>query len=337
MADELRSEGFTVEVLNRQPGFDRACARKIAQLWKKYDVEIVQAHQYTPYFYAMAARGWCHARPPILFTEHGRFFPDLPNWKHKIFNRLWMSRYDRVVVVGRSVGDAIVQNEGIPARRVEVIYNGVSEAQFLENRLSAEQKSALRTSLGIGERPLILFVARLDTIKDHPTAMRAVRELLSRPSMATLPIEQRPILLLAGGGPEFDALQRYVHELGMESNIRLLGERKDISELLQVADVFMLTSVSEGIPLTLLEASATETPIVATQVGGIPEVVLPGETGLLAPAGDATGLADHLEHLLTDPAFAQTLRQNAKKRFTELFTERKMLAAYEEMLEEMRR
>ena len=85
-AQEMRDAGFQVEVLGRRPGFDTQCMRDLAKLWRKHGVQLVHAHQYTPYFYAMGARGFFRKTPPILFTEHGRFFPDLPNWKHKIFS-----------------------------------------------------------------------------------------------------------------------------------------------------------------------------------------------------------------------------------------------------------
>ena len=120
----------------------------------------------------------------------------------------------------------------------------------------------------------------------------------------------------------------------LEQRVRLLGERTDVSDLLQIADVFLLTSKSEGIPLTILEAFASNVPVVATNVGGIPEVVFNGENGLLAESGDWEQIAAHLNVLLCDPPWATMIARNARVRFEEEFTERKMLAEYQRIYEE---
>ncbi len=328
-AMEMRLAGFPVEVLGRKPGFDWSCMRRIARLWKKYNVRFVHAHQYTPYFYAMGARGFFRRKPPILFTEHGRFYPDLPNWKHQYFNRLLMSPGDRVTAVSQSVGDAIIQNEGIPADRVQIIRNGVDENSSIQNRFTEEQKKTLRESLGLADEPVLLFTARLDPIKDHVTALRAMKRLQSMAGEA-----RKPVLLLAGNGPELERLQAMISEMHLEKRVRLLGERTDVSDLLQIADVFLLTSKSEGIPLTILEAFASNVPVVATNVGGIPEVVFNGENGLLADSGDWEQIAANLNVLLCDPPWATMIAQNARARFEEEFTERKMLAEYQKIYEE---
>ena len=335
-AEKMREAGFIIEFLHRKPGYDKACVKRIAQLWRKYRVDVVQAHQCTPFFYALAARGFFHRKPPILLTEHGRFFPDVPNKKHQMFHRMMLSSRDRITAVSRSVGNALIVNEGLPENRIEVVYNGVSE-RFLEYRLTDEQKAAKRAELGVGNRPIVLCVARLDPIKDHPTAIKTIHHLLLRPAFVNLPLEQQPILLMAGGGPEYEGLHQYIIDCGMEDYARLLGERSDIPELLQTADVFLLTSVSEGVPLTILEAYASETPVVATKVGGIPEILQDEKTGLVAPVGNEKRLAFALERLLTDPEFRRLVCRSAKESFLERFTEDRMLMEYAKILSEMLR
>ncbi|MBQ2820003.1 MAG: glycosyltransferase [Thermoguttaceae bacterium] len=332
-ADEMRAAGFPVEVLGRKPGFDRNCMKQLAQLWEKYQVRFVQAHQYTPFFYALGARGFTQKNPPILFTEHGRFFPDFPNFKHKIFNRIFMRSTDRITAVSQSVANAVIQNEGIPAARVEVIRNGIDEIRFTQNRMSEPQKTALRTSLGLTNERIILFTARLDPIKDHPTAIQAMKYLLNFPSIQTS--DETPVLLLAGDGPERKTIESCVQENHLENRIRLLGERTDISELLQISDIFLLTSKSEGIPLTILEAFASGVPVVATDVGGIPEVINTEKNGLLAASGDFRQIALHLEKILKNPDTAAQITENARIRFEDEFTETQMLAQYEKIFEEI--
>lgn len=334
-AEEMRAAGFTIEVLDRKPGFDRDCIKRMARLWKKHQVRFVHAHQFTPYFYAMGARGFFKTTPPIVFTEHGRFFPDLPNLKHKIFNRLFMRSTDRITAVSQSVGNAVVQNEGIPRNRVEIIRNGIDKVRFTQNRLSDAQKQSLRSSLGLTRERVVLFTARLDPIKDHPSAIRAMKHLLNSSSLPNSPTP--PVLLLAGDGPEKETIERCVLENQLENRVRLLGERTDVSDLLQIADVFLLTSKSEGIPLTILEAFASGVPVVATNVGGIPEVIVNGENGLLAESGDVNQIALHLEKLLEDDLFSAKIVQNARLRFEEEFTETRMLTQYEKIFDALSR
>ena len=268
--ERLRNAGFEVRTLGRKPGWDFGCMRKMARWWAEERVEVVQAHQYTPFFYAMNARGFFGRTPPILFTEHGRFFPDLPNWKHRMFNRWMVRKTDRLVAVSKSVKRALVENEGLPDERIEVIYNGVPEPVVTEG-----EKTRLRETFGLGKRPILLMAARLDTIKDHPTAIRAMGELLRREPWNRCPEETLPRLVLAGGGPQHDFLQSLIYQENLQNHVRLLGERSDVTVWMALADIFLLTSLSEGIPLTILEAMASRTPVVATSVGGIPEILEP--------------------------------------------------------------
>src|SRR5262249_32442424 len=124
LGEELRAEGHSVEVLGRRPGVDWRIPWRLSRLLARQHVQLIHAHQYTPFFYALAARLFCW-RPAILFTEHGRWVPDYPRRKRIIANRLLLQRRDRVVGVGEDVRQALIINEGIPARRVSVVYNGI--------------------------------------------------------------------------------------------------------------------------------------------------------------------------------------------------------------------
>src|SRR5947209_8234663 len=126
---ELRDEGFEVAVFGRRPGFDRHCTLRLAGFLRRNRAALVHAHQYTPFFYSLTARLVFH-RPPVLFTEHGRWLPDYPRPKRILFNRLLLERRDRVVGVGESVRQALIRNEGISGRRVATIYNGVNLSAF---------------------------------------------------------------------------------------------------------------------------------------------------------------------------------------------------------------
>ena len=323
LGSELRAAGFQIELLSRRPGFDLACAKRLRQLVKSEHVDLLHAHQYTPFSYAVMS-GLVRRRPPVLFTEHGRWFPDLRRPKRVAFNRLFLRRRDQVVAVGQSVRRALIENEGIPGRRIEVIYNGVDFSPFDR----PADKSAVRRELGLRDNDFVLMqVARLDALKDHLTAVRTLERLVR--------VRPETRLVLVGEGPEQAAIENELRSRGVASYALLVGLRNDVPRLLAAADAFLLTSVSEGIPLTLIEAMGAELPVVSTAVGGIPEVVIDGETGLLAPSGDDAALAEAVLRLASDAALSRRLGGAGAERARELFSEQKNHEAYVRLYDQM--
>lgn len=323
LGQELQAEGFPVEVLGRQPGIDWRCMRRLRRLLRRERVELVHAHQYTPFFYSAMAR-FPGRRPPILFTEHGRPYPDRPRPKRIAANRVLLGRRDRVVAVGQAVRQALIENEGIAGPRIEVIHNGIDLAAFS----AGGDRLALRSEFGLGVDDLVLLqVARLDPYKDHSAALRMIEIVAkSRP-------EAR--LVLVGEGPEEESIRSMIRQGGLESNVRLLGLRTDVARLLPMADLFLLTSVTEGIPVTLIEAMAASLTIVGTRVGGMAEVVEEGTTGLLSPSGDAPSLAESVLRLSADPGLRLRMGRLGAERAHRLFSEPQMHAGYQRCYETM--
>jgi glycosyltransferase involved in cell wall biosynthesis len=317
LGEELEKQGFRVEVLGRRQGVDCQCAWRLARFLRQERVDLVHAHQYTPFFYAAAAR-WLYRRPPVIFTEHGRHYPDYPRRKRILLNRFLLERRDRVVGVGQAVRSALIANEGLPADRVEVIWNGVDLAPFA-NGLCRRQ--AVRKEIGVeGACLVLLLVARFDYLKDHATAVRTLGRVVHQ-----LPGAQ---LVLIGDGPGRRAIEESIREQNVADHVRLLGARTDVARLMPAADIFLLTSISEGIPLTVIEAMAAGLPVVATRAGGVPEVVDDGCSGLLAPVGDDAALAEHVIRLASDPQVRQQMGEHGRRRARELFAEEKMHASY---------
>jgi sugar transferase (PEP-CTERM/EpsH1 system associated) len=321
---ELQREGFPVTVLQRRPGWDWRCSLRLARLLRRERVAVVQAHQYTPFFYALTARLLCR-RPAVLFTEHGRHQPDYPRRKRMLFNRVFLERRDRVVAVGEAVRQALIVNEGLRAERVAVIYNGIDLGGFDGG---GPERAAVRQEIGVDPNAFLLIqVARLDYLKDHGTAVRTLEQV----------VRQRPEarLVLVGDGPERDKIARLVGERGLVGHVRFLGQRGDVARLLRAADVFLLTSTSEGIPVTVLEALAAGLPVVATNVGGMREIVEEGRTGLLAPAGDDAALAQHVLLLADQPALRTALGERGREVAAARFSERQMHAGYVRLYQEL--
>ncbi|MCC5830982.1 MAG: glycosyltransferase [Phycisphaeraceae bacterium] len=333
LGEALRDEGFTVENLERRPGVDMAVARRIRDTARRENVAILHAHQYTPFFYAAISRAWpiipsplIRRRPRLLFTEHGRHYPDQASRKRIWSNRLLLRPTDRVTAVGRWVQKALVDNEGIADQRIEVIHNGIHPGRF--KPADAAARSALRYSLGVTDgRPILLQVARFHPVKDHLTAIDAFARVVE-----SIP---EAMLLLVGDGEQKEAIVERIRRHGIWKSVRLLGVRSDVPDLINAADLFLLSSLSEGISVTLLEAMGCGVPIVATEVGGNPEVVEHGVTGLLSPRRDSEGMAENILELLGDEPRRRAMGEAGRERLLNHFDQDRMHEAYASMYRAM--
>jgi len=328
LAEELKKDGFVVEALDRRPGIDLSLGRALRRHRRRHHVSLIHAHQYTPFFYSALSRGRIPGRrsTPILFTEHGRHYPDHRSTRRVLANKLLLAGRDRVTAVGRFVSEALVQNEGIAPKRIDVIYNGITPGP----EPTDTDRADARAQLGIdATRPVAIQIARFHTVKDHGSALRAWAEVCKAVPDA--------LLVLIGEGDERAAMQALASELGLGESVLFAGERANARTLIPAADLCMLTSLSEGVSVTLLEAMAGCKPVVATDVGGNSEVVVHEETGLLAPRSDPDALAKHITTLLRDRALADTYGKAGRQRLLSRFTAERMHDAYAAVYDQMLR
>lgn len=220
-----------------------------------------------------------------------------------------------IIAASNAVREALVET-GVDEARVRLIYNGVDLARF-----AGSGRDAVRREIGIPEDAVALgMVANLVPVKDHETALRA---------LATLHASGRPAhLILAGEGELEDALRAQAGELGLGSFVHFLGRRNDVPAVLDAMDIFVLASLTEGLSNALLEAMAAGKPVVATRVGGNPEVVAQDSTGILVPPGDAGGLAEALGTLYSDQPLRERMGLAARERVAEAFSVEKMVGDY---------
>ncbi len=322
----MREQGFEVVCLDRRPGIDWRAMRRMGQVIRRYGVNLLHAHQYGPFFYAAMGRAMVR-RPAcrVLFTEHGREYPDWRRAKRVWANKWLLRRDDRVTAVGQYVADLLVANEGIASPRIEVILNGIDPNSFSQPK---RDRAAVRQALAItDDQPMVIQVARFHPVKDHATGLRAFAQTAHDMPDARL--------VYVGDGPQRGAMERLAEDLGVEDRVRFVGVRTDVADLLHAADVFMLSSLSEGISVTLLEAMAAKLPIVATDVGGNAEVIEHGRTGWLAPRQDHEAMGAHLTRLLRDNAIGRAMGLAGRVRLHEHFTQARMHQAYAEQYNAM--
>jgi glycosyltransferase involved in cell wall biosynthesis len=322
LGEELQSQGIPVVVLQRAPGIDMSLAKRFANELVTRKIEVVHAHQYTPFFYTALARMRGAGKTKILVTEHGRHFPDLVSWKRRIINRWVLSRYaDHVTACCRFSAEAMERLDGF--RNVEVLYNGI-QLDSHPSRLNAVDRQGLRNRLGLAEDcKYVVCIARFHPVKDHETLVRAFREVVA--------VRPKTRLLLVGTGPEQSAIQTLVNDLNIAESVEFWGVRRDISDILQACDVFSLTSVSEAASITLLESMANGCPVAVTDVGGNGEHLTHGVHGLLSPRRDSKKLADNLKTLLDNLEDSTVMARSARMRVEQHFQLEHAIARYAEL------
>ena len=318
LGERLRSEGVDVVCLNRRPGRDWRVSWRMARAIRERGIEVIHAHQYTPFFYSALAKLLLRRPPRLILTEHGRHYPDVVSPKRRFVNRMMLDPLaDAVNACCAFSAEHLGRIDGFSAKRIEVIENGID----IDRYRTASDRPNLRHRLGLDPtRRYVTAVARFHPVKDHATLIRA---------FAIVAAARNDVdLLLAGDGPLRADLTAQVERLGLGQRVHFLGVRSDVPDLLQAVEVFTLTSVSEAASLTLLEAMASSLPVVVTNVGGNPEIVRHGKEGLLAPRGDAESIATALLTLLDDPMAAAAMGKAGRRRVEERYRLEQTIEAY---------
>lgn len=309
LAEKIVSLGVPLMSLAGRRRFKGDVGLRLIRLLRSLKPDVIHTHNPSPHLHGALAAAI--ARVPVLVhTKHGRNCaePTYSAFSNRLASRL--SSY--IVSVSEDAAQVARELERVPADKLEVIHNGVDldRYPFREPRRQREEVRAVH-------------VARLNWIKDQPTLLRAARLVADE--------EPRFRLDIVGDGPERANVEQLIKELNLEGVVTLHGFRDDVSAQLAKADFFVLSSISEGISLTLLEAMATGLPIVATDVGGNREVVADGETGLLAPAGSPEALAQAMLRLSPDPTLIERMSYTARKRVETRFDLRNAVARYESL------
>ncbi len=310
LGEELIAQGIPLINFQRKPGLDLSVAKRIADEFRTRQIELVHAHQYTPFFYTALARLRGSRRTKILMTEHGRHYPDIVSAKRRWVNRLFLSKFaDHSTACCAFSAKALELNDGF--RNVEVLYNGIDASAHPARRSPAERQE-LRSRLGLKQDVLyITSIARFHPVKDHATLVQGFALLHKN-----LPNTK---LILVGTGPEEQSLRRLIDQLGINQAVEFWGVRRDISDILQACDIFSLTSLSEAASLTLLEAMANGCPVAITDVGGNSEHITHEVHGLLSPRSDKIALAKNFERIAKDYPASESMANAARKRVTNEF------------------
>lgn len=295
--------------LQKEPGISLKIVRQLVTLTKYLQIDIIHTHNPGPHFYG-AMTGFL-TRRPVIHTKHGRNYPT--DTKKVWLNKISSFLSKMIVPVSQNAADVCLDVEKISSAKVKVILNGIDTDLFHQG-IETEKTCGL-VHIGI--------VARLSAEKDHQTLLNACKLLADQATDFHLEI--------IGDGPLRDTLEKSAKDLGLDTYVSFSGMRHDVPELLRQLDVFVLSSTTEGISLTLLEAMATELPIVATDVGGNPEVVVDGETGYLVPPKNPAEMSKKLLLLINDINLRHQMGKMGRERVIANFSIKETAKKYEEL------
>lgn len=263
--------------------------RRLVTFLRTNNIDVIHTHLFAANTVGRIA-GWLAGVPAIISTEHNTYVNKSRAWN--AVDSLLARVTSKIVAVSDSVLTHSSTQTGVDTSLYERIPNCVPIDRI--RSLDEEEKAEKRNALGIEpDSPVILSVGRLTEQKGFSYLLRAAREVVRKIPQA--------VFLVAGKGELREELESEIGVLGLDQSVRLLGFRNDVYDLMQISSVFAMSSLWEGLPVTLIEAGACKLPVVATAVGGIMEVIESGKNGLIVPIGDEQALAKGLISVLSSP------------------------------------
>ena len=314
LADQMRELGVPLHQLPLQGGLDRPFVATLASLCKKQQIDLIHSHEFSLSWYGRRAART--AALPHVATAHGKNF--LARTKQRIATGLSLRdrRGEALIAVSADLAKELAARALPSLPTPAVIANGVP------------QPSDIAVRPREGGRLRLVAVGNLYPVKNHRLALDALAELGQRGIDAELTI--------LGRGGEQQALESQAQQLGLGDRLRLAGYCEDVRPYLRQADIFLSTSLSEGMPLSFLEAMGHALPIVSSRVGGVPELIDDGVQGKLFPSGDATACADAITELANDEELRQRIAALALRDGQEKWSVETMLDGYEALYERLR-
>ncbi len=322
----IRRDDVSFHDLGKRPGHDLGWYRRLSAILRQLQPAIVHTRNLNA-LEAQFVAAWLGV-PGRVHGEHGRDVFDLTgrSWKYNLLRRAARPLVHHYIAVSRDLAGWLTETVGVNPQKLTQIYNGVDSARFRPR--DGERPAIAPDGFLDGAHMVIGSVGRLVAVKDYPTLVRAFIRLTA---VAADPAGLR--LVLVGDGPEQAICRQLVDAAGLSGQVWFAGNRDDIPELMQLMDLFVLPSLGEGISNTLLEAMATGLPVLASRVGGNPELVREGETGSLFAAGDTDALARLLLTYAQDAARRQREGKAARARVEREFALARMAAAYQAVYE----
>jgi glycosyltransferase involved in cell wall biosynthesis len=323
-AEAIKIKVHVIDELIRRidPPKDCRALLNLYKLFKSHRYDLVHTHSTKAGLLGRVAAWWAGV-PYIVHTIHGVPFEMNGNYRSSLYislERLVGSVTDCVICVGDVLRQEIAAWNMVPRERLSTIYSGIDLAGYVP-QLSAAQ---MKQELGIGDaRPIVGCIGRLSEQKAQHYLVDAIGYLTGKYPQIKL--------ILVGDGDRRSHLERRVHDNGLSSHVLLLGDRNDIADLLNIFNVYAMSSLWEGVGRALTEAMYCGLPIVATPVNGVTELIQHEVTGLLTPTRDPNALASSIDRLIVDGNLARQMGSNARQKAEEFMGGERMIKAIEEV------
>jgi glycosyltransferase involved in cell wall biosynthesis len=317
----LSDLGYETLILPHTRSIDFEFVRNLISVIKGKNIDLMHAHEFA--MNTLGSLASLTTRVPIVATVHGKNYYG-EKWRRRLAYR-WVSRQSRMVAVSEDIAEFLAHEIGISRRNIMTIHNGIRTDLFLnDDSARARYRSLFRLNEG---QPLIGTVGSLYPVKGHTYLLNA------------LAIVKRSVkdvkAVIVGRGFLLDQLIAEATSLGLGGDVEFLGFREDIPMLIQAMDIFVLPSLSEGHPLALLEAMASQKPVVATDVGGLREVVQDGKVGILVPRKDPQALAEKIIMLIKNKELAQEMAIAGRIRSVNVFDIKNTVKKYTDIYNQL--
>lgn len=320
LEQEVVAAGGAIHDMEKLEGFDTNLASRLRKLIRQHHIDVVHTNNYSPWIYAGLAMIGNRAR--LIHTEHSIAPGNLR--RRFLAERMLSWLTEAIVAVSEDVKTKLVRFTGMRISKVHVVCNGVDTDVF---RPDTHVRSRARQEWGISEEAVVFgTVGRLVPVKDQATLLHAFALLCRR--------EPRAVLVIIGDGELRETLRALARELEIDARVHFMGQRQDIHRLLPGMDVFMLSSESEGLSVSLLEALACSLPAIATRAGGNPELIHDGVNGQLVAVGNRVEMAEAMHSLSQDPELRQRMGRQARAGCMERYSFAAMIHAYERLYEQ---
>lgn len=315
---EVNKLGIPVTLLpQKEDGTDYFSFLKVAEFLRKEKPDVIHTHNTQPFIDGTLGAILSGVKK-IIHTDHARSFPDK---KRYMFAEWFVSHFAyKVIGVSEHTSENLIKYEHINKSKVMTIPNGIDPQPYQVK----VDKEAKRRELGIPQSNIVLGVAvRLSEQKGLSYLLKAMPDILN--------VRSDVSLVIAGDGPLRDELRILAENLGISKNVYFLGLRTDTAELLKIFDIYVMSSLWEGLPMILLEAMAAECPIISTDVGGITTAIENNINGLLVKPASQEELKNAIVYLIENPEIRNTFANNALQRFNNEFTASCMTEQYENL------
>jgi glycosyltransferase involved in cell wall biosynthesis len=293
--EEARANNVESIIFPCNGKFDMKVVSKIKQYVIKEKIDIVHCHGYKSNIYGLLS-SW--KRVPIVATNHNWLTSRLRLKIYCYLDSLWIRLFNRIVAVSEQIASDMMKY-GVPSRKIEIIDNGIDLERFNVDTSAIN----VRRELGLDYNHRVIgAIGHLGYEKGYHYLLKAAGAIVHK--------EEAVKFLIVGDGILRSNLGELVAELGIKDSIIFAGYRNDIPEILSVMDIFVISSIKEGLPMVLLEAMASAKPVIATKVGAIPKVIQHGKTGILVNPRDVSALTREIRLLLNDCQKARELGLN---------------------------